>query len=411
MSSKTIVNRFTVRGTDTSYTPSTNVVTPTAITYSPTITISGGLMPNWQRVIRDGLNATTSLSVTVQAVEVKGGYCSANYKTSPGGQIQGNTKSPFLNLVTGYPTASLVSSAEASAIRSIYAQIRGASQQFAGGVFLGEIRQTVKLITRPSSAFLKLASKFSSSSKSKISRMQKKGATSKQVTKAIGNDYLQWTFGAQPLLSDIKSASVALQRILSDPPRRRLQAKGTGQSGPVTTQFGPDVVGAMSWSKKQTIASTSDVKYYGMFVEATRSPTLLAQAGRIASLSGFSLAQFVPTIWNLLPYSFIADYFVNIGDMLEAATTDTSGVKWLSKTTVNTAILDYTITPDQSFAKAFHPTWTFLSFSGAAGGVVLTSRTISRSATTVPILGPRLNIDYNSGKKILNLTALVLSKR
>jgi hypothetical protein len=51
---------------------------------------------------------------------------------------------------------------------------------------------------------------------------------------------------------------------------------------------------------------------------------------------GFSMREFIPTAWELLPWSFLVDYFADVGGFLDASTTDTSGVTWLCGTSVKT---------------------------------------------------------------------------
>jgi hypothetical protein len=43
---------------------------------------------------------------------------------------------------------------------------------------------------------------------------------------------------------------------------------------------------------------------------------------------GFSWESFVPTVWELVPYSFILDYFTNIGDVLSAGLLVQSHLAW-----------------------------------------------------------------------------------
>jgi len=306
---------------------------------------------------------------------------------------------------------SALSLADARATRKLYAGIREAHQQFAGGVFLGEIHQTVSLIVSPAKAILKLTQKYLFKQRTLIKRMRKKGASSKSITKAITGNYLQWTFGVQPLMADIEDATLALKRAMDDPPRHFFVYTGKADSGPVKTAYGPTSVGSVSFNKNEENSQRSYVKYYGVFEEAKRDPGLLARMQHVASLSGFSLAQVIPTVWELIPFSFVADYFVNIGDMLEAVMTDTSSVKWISRTAVNEAIRIYNVVPDGcAAAKALNPTFVYQSTSGAPGSVTLTTRSISRSASSVPYLEPRLNFDQ-SGRHIANLAALVLNRR
>jgi hypothetical protein len=47
-----------------------------------------------------------------------------------------------------------------------------------------------------------------------------------------------------------------------------------------------------------------------------------------AVLAGFDPLQIIPTAWELLPWSFLIDYFSNIGDVLETAVVSRSNIAW-----------------------------------------------------------------------------------
>jgi hypothetical protein len=61
--------------------------------------------------------------------------------------------------------------------------------------------------------------------------------------------------------------------------------------------------------------------------------TQVLQPVRFDTRLGISPRDWIPTAWNLLPLSFVADYFVNIGDCLSAAGVLKSGLKVLVLTT------------------------------------------------------------------------------
>jgi len=401
---------FGLSGTIRSWTPTTDVTTPTSEKFSGSVTITGVNNPRYKAQIAAGENAGTSLNVTGQTLQVFGGSNSATFKTSPTSKYSGDEIDCYLGLGPTYGSPSFDSKAQAAAVKSLYSKIRQAHQQFAGGVFLGEIKETVGLILHPASNLVKLSLQHVARTQHKLLRLKKKGYRAKQLTKAATDDYLTWVYGASPLMGDIEDLSKALQRILSDPPRTRIKAKGEYATF-TSAVLGADELGSLYTDKAERLTSYSAVKYYGMFEEAKRDDGVLAQCQRVADLSGFNLRSFIPTVWELIPFSFVADYVVNIGDMLEAATTDTSSVKWLMRTETSTSVKERTYTPNFAKARANHPTYTYVAQSGSPGGWVTTSNVINRAAAAVPYLEPRLNLDNSQVKHLFNLAALLLNRR
>jgi hypothetical protein len=49
---------------------------------------------------------------------------------------------------------------------------------------------------------------------------------------------------------------------------------------------------------------------------------------------GFRLDEFVPTLWEVLPWSFLVDYFSNVSEIISAATYVNSNLAYCSKTVV-----------------------------------------------------------------------------
>ncbi len=45
---------------------------------------------------------------------------------------------------------------------------------------------------------------------------------------------------------------------------------------------------------------------------------------------GLTLDEFIPTVWELIPYSFLVDYVTNIGAIIDGYSLNKSGLKWLA---------------------------------------------------------------------------------
>ena len=110
-------------------------------------------------------------------------------------------------------------------------------------------------------------------------------------------------------------------------------------------------------------------------------------AERLRGLLGFKLEDFVPTMWNLLPYSFLVDYFVDVGGILNAITTDISAVRWVSETQLRTNRTSYKSKAHVVFGNPLTD-----SIGGDVGSVVLETTTVDRFNSSLQIPVPVLEI-------------------
>jgi hypothetical protein len=407
--SKSYSRRWTVNGSNTTVNiPGSTTVSPKSQTFSYATTVSGGINPGYKQAIASGLSATTTLSVDARELEIREGTAFASYSSAPG--FKTNATLDGLFPFTPAPTwnvPSFNSIAESRAVATLYRKIRETHNQFLGGVFVGEIRETVRLIVHPIGSFTKLTLNYLDNQKRLISATRKSGRGRKSLKANLSDNYLKWTFGVVPLMSDIADISKTLQRSISDPPRVRFVAKGSYESG-TSTVLAPISTGNIVCSRSEVNATRSSVKYYGAFKVMDNEKAISSRIERIRILSGFTLRDFVPTVWNLLPYSFVADYFINIGDVLEAATTDTSKIAWLARTQACTQEHIHNVIPDAGLSRASGgPTWQWYAFSGSAGGFTASRTTINRASANVPIMAFRSKFADNSGRKIMNLLALI----
>lgn len=117
----------------------------------------------------------------------------------------------------------------------------------------------------------------------------------------FANNWLMWQYGIRPLVSDIYAASRKLVAGQGLPnPHIRTRAAQAGTESDIYGYFGPAANvpqrRSCEWSYRTMFDIVFDFK-----------PSV------IASMAGFSSLNPISIAWELLPYSFVADWLINIG--------------------------------------------------------------------------------------------------
>ena len=208
-------------------------------------------------------------------------------------------------------------------------QVRATRNQFQGGVFLGELREAIHMIRHPAQSLLRGMDSYLHAASRRVKRSIARVPVKNRIRIATGilsDTWLEYTFGWRPFISDIKSAQEALARRAEDfmgTPVRGIGVSKANSSFSSTEDYGQVAYASLDIRWEEYI-----VIYRG-YVAAT-----LDKVSRSRSLLGFSTEQFLPTVWELLPWSFLSDYFVNIDDLIECSSTSTNGLSWVSRTTI-----------------------------------------------------------------------------
>lgn len=277
-------------------------------------------------------NATTPMNGVNTTVDLIRGMTRLNWRNprnvhSPNIEhetIDGDLAANLLTWDNLTPSDSANNRAYERATADAYQKIRQAQVQVSGPTFLGEARETLRMLRSPAKGLRDL-------SKSWLDTLAKrKKANPKGWVKDISSAWLEHSFGWTPLLHDIEDGMKAWNRLHDL--ERVMPFSGYGIE---TTDRGVTYTsnsGLLTYTiirhVRQDI-STRIVKYRG-FVKATAKMGPRAQL----ELFGFTPSEFLPTAWELLPWSFLIDYFANIGDIISAGVTDTSGIAWVNRTDI-----------------------------------------------------------------------------
>jgi len=168
-----------------------------------------------------------------------------------------------------------------------------------------------------------------------------KGTSPKQWVNSLSSAYLEWVYGLKPTIADLEDAATAAERLWGEYRYDRKQIHAVGRE--TVSQTPTKILWSNNPAKIHFIGENQryvhdKYVYQGIWKRETTGPNALSNIGRITSQFGLGLNEFVPTVWELLPWSFLADYFSNIGDVLEDNCTDTSTVAWVKRDLITDSV-------------------------------------------------------------------------
>lgn len=285
-------------------------------------------VPGFRKLIANGLNASTALEAEDWIYE----ETSANLRFG----IQLKTGSPTFGFRDVYVKGGFVQPdfalnlvidgdelkrAENLALTRFYAELASVESVFKGQVFSGELREALHAIRHPAQALRKGVSVYLTA--------LKKGQRIpfSRRPRFVRDTWLEYSFGWRPLIADIDNAITSFYNSdLVKPIFQMVKASGKYENrGDVSSRLQNMGYGFWtSWINAHVL--TTQVKYYGIY----RSTGSGVSNGHSY---GFSPWEFVPTLWELIPYSFLVDYFTNIGNIISSWSYRFLGADWAAKGT------------------------------------------------------------------------------
>lgn len=325
---------------------SDSVQTSASVGYSDSFT--GGQLPTWRRHVAHGNNATTDASGLRETYSVGHGSASVTWKQKgihqpltafiTPGQWDGSGCMSLSNIFrAGSPDGfgEFEAIADTQARIRFLQQYRQARTTFNGGTFLGELAETVHQIRHPAQKLREGLVDYYHDVKKRLNGVRR---NSKKQSRIVAESWLEYSFGVKPLVMDIYDA-VALLRARPDSawsPIRGFANTPCTYSFSVSTLSPPAITGLaaapISWSYNRQTKGVSSVRYIGAVRCSVPVPSFVEQVG-------LSWSNVLPTAWELIPYSFLVDYFTNIGNIIDSMSLGTIGLAWGCRTVRTTLTL------------------------------------------------------------------------
>jgi len=341
--------------------------------------------PSWASKIRSGADATTSFEA--QRETLTGTLTSSHFmeRFKVGGQwtpfnIQEyeNWYNPVRVSLSGLSE----SSADNLALRKGFNALRKQRSHFQGMIFLGEAGESIGMIRdRGQKLFLGLTNYLSYLKGSALRARFSRGGKVNQfrLRQYLADTWLEYSFGWRPLISDINDAAKAYRQLINQTDNRRERIMVMGNVPMDTFDYGTDItsVGNVVFYEHGFARRGCSIRYI-IFLKYSASganPDISAM-----ERFGFTLNDFIPAVWELTPWSFLVDYFTNIGDILNAVTTSQSDVQFVVRTAIKYGISEKTTHLDTRTMNQWYGDKNRYEWSGSPGHTFYTIRTVSRSS-------------------------------
>lgn len=285
-------------------------------------------LPGWRKLIREGKCATTLSNGFRQRHSYKPYWFSC--ESSIGVTWSGTLHSQdWEDLPVVQPWPQLLVD---KALTNYISKANEVLQAFQGFTFLGELLETIGMITNPANAFKRgVMDYLKHARKDRVTRKHieraKRSKSLGAFTRLSSGLWLEAALGWQPLLGDIDSGCDALTR-WREPVRRLIPIRGYAEDRQDTKVSSETVnVGPLAFYRERWLRSRESVVFRGRVIW---DPNQML-AGDDFKYWGFSLEDVVPAGWNLIPGSFLLDYFTNIGDVVNGWSFGSSNVAWTDR--------------------------------------------------------------------------------
>lgn len=332
--------------------------------------LSGYRNPGWRRIIESGGNANSELLASKRVLKFVGHSGTAfgrakKFSTGPSRYVTYSKTIPYGLAWLPEPSDPvlpvLTSDALNEAKVKLNSRISSVQTAFQGGIYLGEARETVMFLAGGTRSLRQAFERYLTQVRKRVERSlrtvrsptrtkkRKKAGGSLRDRKimvansVIADQWLALQLAIKPLVSDVQSAGEALARLdtMTDMDDRQIVRVTVTKRASSFVDWGNGDPGfwydnSISAGGSPTLPLKYRVRDDDSVRVTLRASVRAKRAGKAGVLQylGFEPGMFAPTLWNLLPHSYLIDYFTNIGDIVNSWAVWFGDLEWCWRTTL-----------------------------------------------------------------------------
>lgn len=387
---ETFDKSWSYKNTQTGSTSTT--VSKLTIKASKSRTASG--LKDFKSKIDSGENCTTTLTAWDDTVS----YAVGRITATSGNDVYINWPMPPSSSLqdTSLISSSLVTSAKAKAYGYLNSYIDNAYSSFSGQTFVGELRETVDMLKDPFSNLKGLCKELAYA----LLALKKSKLAGKELAEAVSKVWLQFRFGLLPLVNDIDAIVDIINDVSRNSASKKNRFYGFDESSSVSVDNNY-ATGLASVSARRELTTIDRVDVYlhcGLIFK--HDPTLYsAQSGALKEL--LDASELPSTLYELTPFSWLLDYFTNVGTIISSATQSKADISYISESVVRTR----TVIDSIGNVRSTNPNGFIINSSTPAFSRI-SRRSVDRAARASAI--PPLSVSMpGSNVQYLNIAALL----
>lgn len=380
--------------------------------------------PNFRVKIRQNLNASGQMSITAQNAGTSDADVKIYWRKSASGPDSNTIYSSghngvFFGLnvpipVTSHWASNDLDKACAIAIRTLQRKWTGRRRAVMGIAMAGELGKTIDMIIRPAKGLQNAVKTYISRAK----KLAKRATRRDGIAKVIADTWLETVFGWKPLIGDIKDGAQAIARIATRDYLEREQFRAYGeypkqvfQTIGILGPIGFSPISGVLYDLVREQTMNSQCILYGVWSTRLQDSNLTKSlAERLIERSGFGFEDWAPSAWELVPWSFLVDYFSNIGDVIEASCNTLDGPLWVEEVDITRSFDLRKMKPNSDNPKANFGA-RFVTQQGADIFTWSELTSVTRKGFDMAKIRPTLSFSLPVDMQWLNIAALAAGAR